>query len=582
MERCGLKTAAGNKRMVSVMTLWSNLKIGVKVYAGFGIVLAILVALGFLSMNKLAAVNDQSTVISENWLPSVQAVQAVDGLSAVYRVAQGSHILSTSDEEMTKAEADMAKASEDMAAARKTYEPLISSDDERAIYNDFTKAWDLYLATSAKIKDLSRKNINDKAADLFKGQARAEYDAATASLKKLVDLNVKGAEEASAYGDMLYAATRTVLIGGMIAAVALGVFCGFVVARGITKPLAVLTATMKRLAEGDIEAEIPATERKDEVGVIARAVLAFKENLRADAARRRAEEEAKKQAEADARRKSMLDLADRFESSVGGVVTGVTAAADELQATAQSMSATAEQTARQSTVVAAASEETTQNVQTVASATEELSASIGEITNQVSESTKIVGDAVRQADETNAKVQSLAEAAQKIGDVVRLINDIAGQTNLLALNATIEAARAGEAGKGFAVVAWEVKTLATQTAKATEEIANQIRAIQESTASSAQAIAGITTTIGRVSEISTAIASAVEEQGAATQEISRNVQQAAQGTQAVSANISGVTQAAQQTGIAAGQVLEAAGELSRNGTVLKSQVADFLHTVRAA
>ncbi len=564
------------------MTLWSNLKIGAKVYFGFGLVLAILVALGWVSINKLAAVNDQSTIISENWLPSVSAVQSVDTLSAVYRVAQGSHILSTTDDEMAKAEADMAKAADEMAAARKAYEPLISSDDEHALYNDFAKAWDQYLATGAQVLELSRKNDNEKAATLFKGEARSQYDAATALLKKLVDLNVKGSDDASAYGDQLYGATRTLLIGGMIVAVVLSVLCGFTVARGITRPLGVLTATMKKLAEGDIEAEIPATERKDEVGVIARAVLAFKENLRADAAPRRAAGGAKNQAGAAARRKAMLDLADSFENSVGGVVTGVTAAADELQATAQSMSATAEQTARQSTVVAAASEETTQNVATVASATEELSASIGEISNQVAESTKIVGTAVAQANDTNAKVQGLAEAAQKIGDVVRLINDIAGQTNLLALNATIEAARAGEAGKGFAVVASEVKTLATQTARATEEIASQVRAIQESTASSAQAIGGITTTIGRVSEISTAIASAVEEQGAATQEISRNVQQAAQGTQEVSSNIAGVTQAAQQTGAAATQVLEAAGELSRNGTVLKTQVADFLRTVRAA
>jgi methyl-accepting chemotaxis protein len=218
----------------------------------------------------------------------------------------------------------------------------------------------------------------------------------------------------------------------------------------------------------------------------------------------------------------------------------------------------------------------------VASATEELSASIGEITNQVTESTRIVGDAVHQANDTNSKVQGLAQAAEKIGEVVRLINDIAGQTNLLALNATIEAARAGEAGKGFAVVASEVKTLATQTAKATEEIAAQVRAIQEATASSAEAIGSITKTISRVSEISTTIASAVEEQGAATQEISRNVQQAAQGTQEVSSNIGAVTSAAQQTGSAANEVLQSASELSRNGEMLKSQVEEFLRTVRAA
>src|SRR6201991_447559 len=210
------------------------------------------------------------------------------------------------------------------------------------------------------------------------------------------------------------------------------------------------------------------------------------------------EQEASKARNEAERRQAMVDLANRFKSSVGSVVNGVTAAATEMQATAKSMSSTADETSRQATAVAAASEQTTQNVQPVASATEELSASIGEITTQVTESTRIVGEAVHQANETNGKVQGLADAAQKIGDVVRLINDIAGQTNLLALNATIEAARAGEAGKGFAVGASEVKTLATQTAKATDEIAGQVRAIQEATAGSAQAIHNIA---GRMREI---------------------------------------------------------------------------------
>jgi methyl-accepting chemotaxis protein len=364
-------------------------------------------------------------------------------------------------------------------------------------------------------------------------------------------------------------------------AILLGIVIGYLVARSITKPIVAMTGAMGVLASGDKTVAIPAQGRGDEIGKMAAAVQVFKENM-IEADRLRGEQEAMKQRAEAERRQAMLDLADRFERSVGGVVKAVTSAATELQATAQSMAATAEQTTRQSSAVAAASEETTQNVQTVASATEELSASIGEISNQVAESTKIVGEAVSQAQGTNDKVQGLAEAAQKIGDVVRLINDIAGQTNLLALNATIEAARAGEAGKGFAVVASEVKTLATQTAKATEEIAGQVRAIQDATQTSATAIGDITRTIGRVSEISTAIASAVEEQGAATQEISRNVQQAAQGTQEVAANIGGVTEAATQTGQAAGEVLTAAQELGKNGETLRAQVEEFLRTVRAA
>jgi methyl-accepting chemotaxis protein len=246
------------------------------------------------------------------------------------------------------------------------------------------------------------------------------------------------------------------------------------------------------------------------------------------------------------------------------------------------MTSTAEETSRQSTAVAAASEQTSQNVQTVASATEELSASIREISSQVSEATRIIGSAVTQAAETDTKVKGLSEAALKIGEVVVLINNIASQTNLLALNATIEAARAGEAGKGFAVVASEVKILATQTARATDEIDAQIRAIQEASTTSADAIRQIAQTIGRVNEVSTAIASAVEEQGAATQEISRNVQQAAQGTTEVSSNIINVTQAAEITGASANDVLTAAGGLARNGALLRSEVDTFLRDVRSA
>jgi methyl-accepting chemotaxis protein len=563
------------------MSAWQNLKIGVKIYGGFLAVLLVLIALGLFSIWNFGVINAQSTDMAKNWMPSIASVQDVNVAAGDYRVAEGSHLVASSDDEMAKAETDLKNDAATVAAARAKYEPLISSDEERKLYQQFDSAWSQYMDASSRMLALSRKN-DDGSSALYLGEGREKYDAASALLDQLVELNSKGGDAASIKGDEVFASSRTLTIAGMIAAVVLALLIGFVVARGITRPMGRLTATMHELASGNIEAEIPGTDRKDEVGIIAKAVLAFKDNLRADAARRQAAEEATKQAEAAERRRHMLDLADRFEQSVGGVVATVSTSAGELKTTAQAMSEVAEETSRQSTVVAAAAEEMTQNVQTVASATEELSASISEISNQVTESNRIVNDAVRQANQTNDEVKSLAEAAQKIGDVVRLINDIAGQTNLLALNATIEAARAGEAGKGFAVVASEVKTLATQTGKATDEIAGQVRAIQDATQRSVGAIGSITETISRVSEISTAIASAVEEQGAATQEISRNVQQAAQGTTEVSSNIGGVTAAAEQTGTAAGQVLSSAGALQKNGTELKSQVDEFLRTVRAA
>jgi methyl-accepting chemotaxis protein len=356
---------------------------------------------------------------------------------------------------------------------------------------------------------------------------------------------------------------------------------GYMLSRQITRPLARMTAALKGLAAGDRSLQVPETERRDEIGEMAKAAQVFKNNI-IETERLRAEQEEQKQRIDHERRQVMLDLAAKFEANVGGIVEGVTLAATELQSTAQAMTTTAEGAFKQSATVAKASEQATDNVQAVAAATEELSSSIREIGQQITRSSGMIGEAVQRATSSNEQVQGLTEAAEKIGDVVKIISGIAAQTNLLALNATIEAARAGDAGRGFAVVASEVKALADQTAKATKEIGSQIKTIQEATEISARSIRGIAETIGHVNEAAATIASAVEEQGAATQEIARNVTQAAQGTSEVANNISGVNQAAQQTGAAAAQVLARAGELSKNGGLLKQQVDSFLSEVRAA
>ena len=366
----------------------------------------------------------------------------------------------------------------------------------------------------------------------------------------------------------------------ILAILVLTVLISYVIARSISRPLARTTASMMRLAEGDKSISVEGTDNKAEMGALARALAVFKENaLEMD---RLAQERAAQEERArEEKRHAMMTLADTFESSVQAVVNQVSGAAVELQSSAQSMADNTDQTNGQATIVASASEQAFNNVQSVAAATEELSASISEISHQVSQSTEIASQAVTEAKQTDETINGLAQASQRIGDVANLIRDIANQTNLLALNATIEAARAGDAGKGFAVVASEVKNLASQTARATEEITGQISSIQSATGNAVQAIRGITDTISRIDQIAATIAAAVEEQGAATREISRSIQQAADGTRDVSQNISGVSSALTESGRLAGGLLGAASDLSHQADVMRSEIRSFLDRVRA-
>ena len=376
--------------------------------------------------------------------------------------------------------------------------------------------------------------------------------------------------------------TTFVIIAACVGlALMVGLALAWFIGNGIAHPIARMTEVMKKLAAGDKSVEISGTDRSDEIGDMAGAVQVFKDNaIEADSLReQQAEQERRAEEE---KRHAMQELADSFEGSVKNVVQTLGSSASQMRPTAENMAAMAEETGRQSTAVATASEEATTNVQTVSAAAGEVTTSINEIGRRVAVSSTTAKEAVDEANKTNESVQSLSEAAQKIGDVVELINDIAGQTNLLALNATIEAARAGEAGKGFTVVASEVKNLATQTAKATEEIAAQISNIQSATKGSVDAIGSITSTIEKINELSTAIASAVEQQAAATREIANNCQQAASGTQEVSSNISGVQQSSNETGTAATEVLTAADGLIKQSDSLDKEVENFLSGVRAA
>jgi len=377
-----------------------------------------------------------------------------------------------------------------------------------------------------------------------------------------------------------WASTRRSLIAaGLILLFALAV--SILVARSITGPLRHMTVAMNDLASGNLAVEVPGVGRGDEVGEMAKAVEIFKGNAVARQALEAEQREAATRA-ASGRKADMNKMANDFEAAVGLIVEAVSSASSQLEVSAGTLTTTAERAQQLTATVAAASEEASSNVQSVASATEEMASSVNEISRQVQASARMAVDAVGQARVTNDRVSELSKAATRIGDVVELINTIAGQTNLLALNATIEAARAGEAGRGFAVVASEVKALAEQTAKATGEIGQQVSGIQAATQESVSAIQAISGTIEKLSEISSTIAAAVEEQGAATQEISRNVQQASMGTQQVSANITDVQRGASETGSASSQVLAAAQSLSGDSNRLKLEVGKFLSSVRAA
>ena len=460
--------------------------------------------------------------------------------------------------------------------AKKEFDSLLASSDLQAdAKKEIGNKADAYITAFKMLAELA----NSKKSDALAMQAVyvKEMEPRLLSLDEQSVARVQ--KEAEAYTknvDSTFTVIMLTVVGvGFVSAV-----IGLLIGRGISIPIGKMTSAMDVLANGNLDVDIPAQEYSNEIGKMAKALDSFKKNGK-EAEKLREEQAVEQQKQLD-RAKNIDMFVSNFEKAVSVVVDSISSAATELQSTAEAMSSAAGGTSNQSGVVALASEEATANVQTVAAATEELSASINEIQARVGDSNKMAVQASDQANSTNAKVKDLAAAAEKIGTVVNLINDIASQTNLLALNATIEAARAGDAGKGFAVVASEVKTLAGQTAKATEEIAMQIRGIQEATGASVTAIKGITKIVEEVRETSVAISAAVEEQGSATQEIARNVNEAAIGTKEVSNNIIHVSEAAQRTGEAAMQVLSASSELAINGEDLRMQVDTFIRDIRTA
>jgi methyl-accepting chemotaxis protein len=532
-----------------------------------------------LAMTQLS--DDAARLVDQDATRVKFALQAESNFNSA-AVSEKNVIFNATDAEAAKKNIGLYdKATKSTLDAIGKFEAITQSTDQRELIASFRAAVGKRQEASAHVFELAGAGKTDDAFAYSRDVAAKHRQVAMQVVGKLIAMNVEQMQAARDQSVAMANQARTWLVIGATSGLicAFGIL-GWIALYQISRPLAAMTDEMTKLANGDLDIEIEGADRSDEVGGLARSLLVFKEN--AVKARRLEDEQRQEQFRKEARARTVEEHIVAFDHQVGEALDTLTAASTEMHATAGSMAATAEETSRQTTAVATSSEQASANVQTVAAAAEQLHASVNEISRQVTQSADIAGTAVIEADRTNAAIQGLAATAQKIGEVVSLIQNIASQTNLLALNATIEAARAGEAGRGFAVVASEVKALSNQTAKATEDISTQIAAIQAETGHAVDAIKAIGGTIRQMSEIATAIASAVEEQGAATRDISNNIQLVAQGTNGVATNIAGVNEAAGETGTAATQVLTAADDLSRQADTLRSAVNGFLVKIRAA
>ena len=571
--------SANTPKAEEIPFMFAKYSIRTKITGVVAFLLVAMSAMGALNIRQMYTINSATVDIVNNWLPSVRVLGELRAATITYRAIVRSHLLATDEAGKQLQEDLLAKWITNTDKARKAYEPLVTSAEERALYEEFSTSWAEYLAGVKEVLVLSRKN-EDKDARVLHAKASLAGVKADETLQKDVLLNSKGADAAGSQAAEGFDNDIRIVLSSLLLTIIIGIGAAVFLVRGVSAGIKSIVAPMQALGNGDLTAQVPHQGEKTEIGAMAEALQVFKQAL---IAKKAADEAAARDAGAKIERGRRVDSITRdFESLIGEIVATVSSASTQLEASAGTLKSTAERAQQLTTTVAAASEEASTNVRSVASATEEMASSINEIGRQVQDSARMAGEAVDQARKTNDRVSELSKAAARIGDVVELINTIAGQTNLLALNATIEAARAGEAGRGFAVVASEVKALAEQTAKATGEIGQQITGIQTATQDSVSAIKEIGGTIEKLCEISSTIASAVEEQGAATQEISRNVQQAAHGTQQVSSNITDVQRGASETGSASSQVLAAAQSLSGDSNRLKLEVGKFLNSVRAA
>jgi methyl-accepting chemotaxis protein len=558
----------------------AQLSVRGKLAAAFGALFLVLLGVGATGLHQAQELNASAERIGRTELPTVRVLGELGQGMMRYRQLQGSLILSADVDSRRQVAARTRETAQGLEKDWTRYAALVRPGPQQALTGTLRGAWDAYLGQEARLGALIEAGDTAQAGRFYNIDMARFSARLRDALAAAVEFSDQAAQAQVEEADEAYAHTLTVILGATLVAGLIALLSALWLNRSVAGRVVALSASMRRLARRDYGFALPGRAMLDEIGEMSRAVEECRTGLqRADEL---AAEQAREQQKQLARAEALERLTRNFEASAREMVGLLAAASGELHGTARAMHDSSGTATREADAVASAASAASANVQTVASAAEELSASIAEIARRVGQSAAVADQAAQDARRTDATVRALAEGAARIGEVVNMINQIARQTNLLALNATIEAARAGEAGKGFAVVASEVKTLATETARATEEIGSQIGQIQAATREAVAAIGGIAGTIDSVNQITGAISAAVEEQGAATQEIARNVVAAADGTQAVTRRIGAVSQVAAETGQAAGDVLRAAGELSRQSERLGAEVRGFLQGVQAA
>ena len=527
------------------MGWFNNLKIGKKLALGFGIVELLMITLGVFSIIQLSKVNASTVDIATNWLPSVKVLGQIHSITADIRRHELNHVLRTDKQQEAEEVAAIAKASDLLASAEKRYEPEITSPEEKKLYDDFLAGWDKKVQNQNQVLELSAGNRKAEATQLTMSTGKELFTEVEKKLQEDVDLNDKGAAESAKQAAAAYSSARYWVIGILIGSMGLGVVMAASLARSISSSATRMLAMIQQVAAKNLAIDDMEIASRDEIGQAGVALNEMKNGLHT------------------------------VIQSIAETATHVASASEELSSTSQQISANSEETSTQAGVVASSAQQVNQNLQSVSTGADEMTTTIQSIASNAHEAATVASNAVQTAQSANATVGKLGRSSAEIGEVIKVITSIAQQTNLLALNATIEAARAGEAGKGFAVVANEVKELAKQTAKATEDISRRINAIQTDTKGAVDAIASISGVINQINGISGTIATAVEEQSATTNEMTRNVTDAAKGSGEITLNIAGVAEAGRGTSNSAHESQKAANELAEMAVQLRSLVDQF-------